>query len=78
VLDTPLLDPEAAIVIYKGGRHLPAIVARLEAAGRIDGAVFGELLGLPGERVGRLGDAPDGAAAYLASIVVPPSRRSSE
>lgn len=75
VLDGPLADPDAAIAIYKGGRHLPAIAERLAAAGRLDGAVYGELLGLPGERLGPLKEAAGGPGAYLASVLVPPARR---
>ena len=74
-LDRALADPEAAIVIYKGGRHLPAVAERLAAAGRLDGAVFGELLGLPGERVGAAKEAATGPAAYLATVIVPPAGR---
>lgn len=74
VLDVPLADPDAAIVIYKGGRHLPELVARLGDAGRLDDAVFGELLGLPGERVARLADIASFPATYLASVVIPPQR----
>ncbi len=74
VLDAALADPEAAIVIYKGGRHLEEIAERLAAVGRLDGAIFGELLGLPGESIGPLGDAA-GRSTYLASVVVPPARR---
>ncbi|MDA8275301.1 MAG: precorrin-2 C(20)-methyltransferase [Actinomycetota bacterium] len=73
-IDVPLADPEAAVVVYKGGRHLPALVERLRAAGRLDGAVVGELIGLPGERVGSLALAASGPAAYLSSLVVPPRR----
>lgn len=73
-LDRALDDPEAAIVVYKGGRHLPAMARRLAAAGRADGAVVGELLGLPGERVEAL--APDTTeAGYLATVIVPPKGR---
>ncbi|MGC9962029.1 MAG: precorrin-2 C(20)-methyltransferase [Acidimicrobiales bacterium] len=68
-------DLDAAVVVYKGGRHLPAIVAALERAGRLDGAVFGELLGLPGERFGAVADSGDRPATYLATVIVPPSRR---
>ena len=75
VLDVPLSDPEAAIVVYKGGRHLPGLAARLHAAGRIDGAVLGELLGLPGERVTPLAQAAESPSSYLASVLVPPARR---
>ncbi len=75
VLDDALADPAAALVVYKGGRHLPEIAKRLADAGRLDGAVFGELLGLPGERVGSVADAATGPGTYLATIVVPPAER---
>ena len=75
-LDPVLNDPEAAIVIYKGGRHLPALARRLAAAGRLDGALLGELLGLPGQRVGPVKDHADLPAAYLATVLVPPAARS--
>ncbi len=73
-LDTPLADPDAAIVIYKGGRHLPQIAEKLETAGRLDGAIYGELLGLPGQRLGSLRVSADGPGAYLAAVLVPPTR----
>lgn len=69
-----LADTDAALVVYKGGRHLPAIAERLVRAGRLDGAVFGELLGLPGQRVGAVADAAARPAAYLATVIVPPAR----
>lgn len=75
VVDDALADPDTAIVVYKGGRHLPAIVDRLAAAGRLDGAVVGELLGLPGERVGPAKDFAGAPAAYLATLIVPPGGR---
>ncbi|HET6809839.1 MAG TPA: precorrin-2 C(20)-methyltransferase [Acidimicrobiales bacterium] len=74
VLEVPLADPEAAVVVYKGGRHLPELAARLKEAGRLEGAVLGELLGLPGERVAPLAEAADGPGSYLASVLVPPRR----
>ncbi len=74
VLDIALADPEAAIVVYKGGRHVPAIAARLEARGRLDDAVFGELLGLPGEKITSLEEVSGSPATYLASVLVPPRR----
>jgi precorrin-2/cobalt-factor-2 C20-methyltransferase len=72
-LDAALADPAQAVVVYKGGRHLPAMAKRLAAAGRLDGAVVGELLGLPGERILPVADAADGPAAYLATVIVPPA-----
>jgi precorrin-2/cobalt-factor-2 C20-methyltransferase len=72
-LDGALDDPEAAVVVYKGGRHLPAVAKRLADAGRLDGAVAGELLGLPGERVGAAADLATGPASYLVTVIVPPA-----
>jgi precorrin-2/cobalt-factor-2 C20-methyltransferase len=69
-------DLDAAIVVYKGGRHLPAIAEALKRSGRLDGAVFGELLGLPGERVGAVAESSSQPASYLATVIVPPKRRS--
>ena len=70
-----LADPDQAVVVYKGGRHLPAMAKALAAAGRLDGAVFGELMGLPGERIVPAAEAAEGPAAYLATVIVPPSGR---
>jgi precorrin-2/cobalt-factor-2 C20-methyltransferase len=69
-------DLDAAVVVYKGGRHLPAIAEALERAGRLEGAVVGELLGLEGERVAAVADSGGQPATYLATIIVPPKRRS--
>jgi precorrin-2/cobalt-factor-2 C20-methyltransferase len=66
--------PDRAVVIYKGGRHLPELADRLAAAGRLDGAVLGELLGMPGQRVADVRSVADRPASYLATVVVPPRR----
>ncbi|MGH9073802.1 MAG: precorrin-2 C(20)-methyltransferase [Acidimicrobiales bacterium] len=68
-----LADPDRAVVVYKGGRHLPAIAALLAEHGRLDGAVYGELLGLPGEQIGQVAAAADRPASYLATVIVPPA-----
>jgi precorrin-2/cobalt-factor-2 C20-methyltransferase len=70
-----LADPRRALVVYKGGRHVPALAKLLADAGRVDGAVIGELLGLPGERVGPIADLGDRPATYLATVIVPPGPR---
>lgn len=70
-----LQDDDAAVIVYKGGRHLPAIADALDSRSRLDGAVFGELLGLPGERIGLVKEYADTPAAYLATVIVPPNRR---
>jgi precorrin-2/cobalt-factor-2 C20-methyltransferase len=74
-LDLALEDPEAAVVVYKGGRHLPAMAKRLADAGRLEGAVAGELLGLPGERVATAAELAVGPASYLLTLIVPPAGR---
>jgi precorrin-2/cobalt-factor-2 C20-methyltransferase len=68
-------DPERAVVVYKGGRHLPAVAKVLADAGRLDGAVMGELLGLPGERVVPVAAVSEQPATYLATVIVPPVGR---
>ena len=72
-LEAALADPSRAVVVYKGGRHATAIAKHLADAGRLDGAVFGELLGLPGERIAPLAEVADQPATYLATIIVPPA-----
>lgn len=66
-----LARPDRAVVVYKGGNHLPAIVSVLEEHGRLEGAILGELLGMPGERVVPLSQAT-GPVSYLASVIIPP------
>lgn len=67
-----LADPGVTVVLYKGGRRLPDLAKAAAAAGRLPGAVAGELLGLPGERIGPLSDlAADGPASYLATVIIP-------
>ena len=75
-LEAALADPDSAVVVYKGGRHLPAIAGLLRDAGRLEGAVVGELLGMPGQRVVPLAAAGAAPAAYLACVIVPPARTS--
>jgi precorrin-2/cobalt-factor-2 C20-methyltransferase len=70
-----LEDPRRAVVVYKGGRHIGEVAQLLASCGRLDGAVFGERLGLEDERVGRLADIGDGPASYLVTVVVPPAGR---
>ncbi len=73
-LSVALQDPTRAIVIYKGGRHLPAIAAMLESAGRIDDAVMGEMLGLEQERISPVKEVAHVEVSYLATVIVPPAQ----
>lgn len=67
-----LENPDGAVVIYKAGRRMPAVADRLRSAGRLEGALLGELLGLPGERVGPAESLAETPCTYLATVVVPP------
>jgi precorrin-2/cobalt-factor-2 C20-methyltransferase len=69
-LDDALAGP-GTVVLYKGGRHLPAVTAAIEKSGR--DAVYGEHVGLPHEKVGPLSEV-DGAAPYMATVIAPPHR----
>ena len=77
VLAAAVGDPSAALVVYKGGGRLPEVARLLAEAGRLDGAVLGELLGLPGGRVAAVADVAGQPATYLATVVVPPVRTGS-
>jgi precorrin-2/cobalt-factor-2 C20-methyltransferase len=71
-LETDLQDHTTTVVIYKGGRRLPDLVGAADAVGRSTAAVAGELIGMPGERIGTLGElAAGGPASYLATVIVP-------
>lgn len=61
------------VVGYKSGRHLPEVLAAVRAAGRMDGAVHGASLGLPGQDI-RPAAAVDGPAPYLSTLLVPGTR----
>jgi precorrin-2/cobalt-factor-2 C20-methyltransferase len=70
-----LADTTTTVVVYKGGRHLPELAAQAAAAGRETAAVAGELIGMPGERIGALRElAAGGPASYLATVIVPAAR----
>jgi precorrin-2/cobalt-factor-2 C20-methyltransferase len=68
------------VVVYKGGRHLEALVAAVERADRGRHAVLGTDLGLPTEAITRLDDRatttePAGARApYFTTLIAPPAR----
>ena len=73
-LEAAAADPGAAVVVYKGGAQIGAVAATLAGHQRLEGAVMGELLGLPGGRVAPLAEAADRPASYLATMIVPPVR----
>ena len=73
-LDRLLADSAHTVVVYKGGRHLPAVASSLRAHDRLAGAVMGEMLGLPGGRCVPVTTAADRPASYLATVVIPAVR----
>ena len=58
------------VVGYKSGSHLPEVLAAVRDAGRMDGAVHGASLGLPGEDI-RPAAEVTGPAPYLSTLLVP-------
>jgi precorrin-2/cobalt-factor-2 C20-methyltransferase len=64
-----------SVVAYKFGRMLPEALAVLRETGRLDGAVYGAGLGLPGEDIRPASDLdPLRAGPYLSTLIVPPVR----
>jgi len=61
------------VVGYKSGSHLPEVLAAVRDAGRMDGAVHGASLGLPGEDIRPAGEV-SGPAPYLSTLLVPGRR----
>lgn len=61
------------VVGYKSGRHLPEVLAAVKEAGRLDDAVHGASLGLPGEDI-RPAAGMTGPAPYLSTLLVPARR----
>ena len=75
---TPRSHPPArTVVIYKGGRRMPRVADRLRTAARLDRAVLGELLGMPGERIIPVADVADRPSAYLSAVIAPADMRAS-
>ena len=76
-LDSDLTDPSSTLIVYKGGRRFPEIAAQAAKRGRNGTAVAGELLGMPGERVGPLASLAGAPASYLATVIFPATSKDS-
>ena len=69
------LETHDAVVAYKGGRVLPEVLDAVRGAGRIDSAVVGSALGMPGEDIRAAADVdPEHRAPYLSTLLVVPER----
>jgi len=73
LVDDTLGRADETLVLYRGGRGIPEIAAKLAERDRADGAVVGELLGLPGERCAPATEFFDQRASYLACLIAPPA-----
>jgi precorrin-2/cobalt-factor-2 C20-methyltransferase len=76
VLETALAGP-GTVVAYKGWRRMDGVLAALRDSGRLDTAVVGVGLGLPGERIAPAADVDlgaDGPLPYLSTVLAPPKR----
>lgn len=71
-LRTALRDADT-VIAYKGGRRLPEVLAAVAESGRLDLAVYGANVGLPGEDIRPAADVT-GPASYLSTILVPARR----
>ena len=63
------LEAFDTVVAYKGGRRMPEVLDAVRASGRLDEAVYGAALGLPGERIAPAAQVR-GEAAYLSTLLV--------
>ncbi len=70
-IDAELAMPERTVILYKGGGRIAAVADQVESAGRLDDAVMGELIGMPGERIARVADIRDRPASYLSVVISP-------
>ncbi|CAB4901816.1 unannotated protein [freshwater metagenome] len=62
------------VVAYKGGRHMPRVREVLAEEGRLEGAIYGEHLGVDGEEVQAAGADTERRGPYLSTVIVPPAR----
>ncbi len=67
------LSEHDTVVLYKGGRQYDVVRSLVAASGRLDQAVYGEHLGLDGERICAAADVT-APTSYLATLIVAPIR----
>lgn len=69
--DDALEEPTTTVVVYKGSPEAGPLRDRATAAGRLERAQVGELIGLPGQRIEALAQVADGPISYLATVILP-------
>ncbi len=70
-LTAELARTDRTVILYKGGGRIGAVADQLEAAGRLEGAVMGELIGMPGQRIAAVAEVRDRPASYLSAVISP-------
>ncbi|OON73996.1 precorrin-2 C(20)-methyltransferase [Streptomyces tsukubensis] len=69
------LDGPGTVVAYKFGRLAGEVATALRETGRLDGAVWGSALGLPGESIRPAAELTDeGPLPYLSTLIAPARR----
>ncbi|MEM9203355.1 MAG: precorrin-2 C(20)-methyltransferase [Actinomycetota bacterium] len=71
LIDAELERADRTVILYKGGGRIAAVADQLEANQRLDGAVLGELVGMPGERITTVAAVRDQPASYLSTVIAP-------
>jgi precorrin-2/cobalt-factor-2 C20-methyltransferase len=61
------------VVVYKGGRQLPEVLEAVADAGALERAVYGEELGLDGQRI-EPAATRSGSGPYMSTVIVPAAR----
>lgn len=69
IIDAELSERTRTVILYKGGGRIAAVADQLEATDRLDGAVLGELIGMPGERIAPVAEVRDRPASYLSAVI---------
>ncbi|MEM7143007.1 MAG: precorrin-2 C(20)-methyltransferase [Actinomycetota bacterium] len=71
LIDAELERDDRTVILYKGGGRIAAVADQLEETGRLDGAVMGELVGMPGERIAPVAAVRERPASYLSTVIAP-------
>ncbi|MEV5473172.1 precorrin-2 C(20)-methyltransferase [Streptomyces sp. NPDC052207] len=68
------LGGPGTVVAYKFGRQAQEVARALRETGRLEDAVWGSALGLPGESIRPAADLEDGPLPYLSTLIAPARR----
>lgn len=70
-IDAELIKADRTVVLYKVGSRIAAVADQLEAVGRLETSVLGELIGMQGERIVPLAEVRERSATYLSAVIAP-------